>query len=237
MLAERFGPRVADLVRRGHQPGVRRRAATTTSSTANTWPTAWKHNPWARVVKLSDFTDNGVGLIHTPPGPKLHKLASKYRPLVPILRDMVTRPDTPLSDEVKQRICEQLDLAEVRFDAILGLPAGLVKRSVVALQFRSCRAAGSPGRSCRAGRARPGPARAPPASAPRRRPGSAPPDRARGRRPAPRPLGPHGRSPRTVHVRRSGRPRRPRAACRASSLPSTHDVRHLSLRSARIVRS
>jgi hypothetical protein len=33
---------------------------------------------------------------------------------------MVTRPDTPLSDAVKLYISEQLDVAEERFDAILG---------------------------------------------------------------------------------------------------------------------
>ncbi len=121
VIAERFGPRVAELVRavtnpeydddRDHHVQYREHVAH-----------SLEDNPWARVVKLSDFTDNGVGLIHTLPGPKLHKLASKYRPLLPILRDMVSRPDTPLSDEVKERIFEQLDLAEVRFDAILGSP-------------------------------------------------------------------------------------------------------------------
>jgi (p)ppGpp synthase/HD superfamily hydrolase len=118
VIAERFGDRVADLVRavtnpeydddRDHHVQYREHVAE-----------SLEHNPWARVVKVSDFTDNGVGLIHTTPGPKLHKLARKYRPVVPILRDMVTRPDTPLADEVKQRIIEQLDLAEMRFDAIL----------------------------------------------------------------------------------------------------------------------
>src|SRR5580700_5661912 len=34
-------------------------------------------NPWARVIKASDFTDNGVGLIHTT-GPRLYRLAGKY---------------------------------------------------------------------------------------------------------------------------------------------------------------
>jgi (p)ppGpp synthase/HD superfamily hydrolase len=121
VIADRFGSRVADLVRavtnpeydddRDHHVQYREHVAE-----------SLEHNPWARVVKVSDFTDNGVGLIHTTPGPKLHKLARKYRPVVPILRDMVTRPDTPLADEVKQRIIEQLDLAEMRFDAILGPP-------------------------------------------------------------------------------------------------------------------
>jgi hypothetical protein len=42
--------------------------------------------PWARVIKISDFTDNGVGIIHTT-GPKLVQAATKYAPLVPALRE------------------------------------------------------------------------------------------------------------------------------------------------------
>src|SRR6266851_916743 len=60
-------------------------------------------DPWARVIKLSDFTDDGVGLIHTT-GPALTRLAAKYAPLVPVLRELTARPDTPLADEVKDRI-------------------------------------------------------------------------------------------------------------------------------------
>ena len=69
------------------------------------------------VIKVSDFTDNGVGLIHTT-GPALDRLAGKYAPLVPVLREMIARPDTPLSDEAKARIMGQLDLAAERFAAI-----------------------------------------------------------------------------------------------------------------------
>jgi hypothetical protein len=76
-------------------------------------------DPWARVIKVSDFTDNGVGVVHTTPA-KAHKSATKYRPLVPMLRELVGRPDTPLSIEAKDHILDQLDLAEVRFAAILG---------------------------------------------------------------------------------------------------------------------
>ncbi|MFG2040346.1 HD domain-containing protein [Dactylosporangium sp. NPDC048998] len=74
--------------------------------------------PWARVIKVSDFTDNGVGVIHTT-GPKVERSATKYRPMVPVLRELVGRPDTPLSRLVKQHIFRQLDLAEERFAAIL----------------------------------------------------------------------------------------------------------------------
>jgi HD domain len=74
--------------------------------------------PWARVIKASDFIDNGVGLSYTT-GPAVTRLASKYAPLVPVLASLVARPDTPLSEDVKQRILAQLDQARGRFTAIL----------------------------------------------------------------------------------------------------------------------
>ena len=73
--------------------------------------------PWARVIKASDFTDNAVGIIHTT-GPKLSKLASKYGPLVPALRALILRPDTPLEADVKDMIAGQLDAARERFAAL-----------------------------------------------------------------------------------------------------------------------
>lgn len=70
-------------------------------------------SPWARVIKISDFTDNGVGLFYTT-GPKLPKLARKYRPLVPSLCEFVLRPDTPPAPGVKDMIAGQLGSAEAR---------------------------------------------------------------------------------------------------------------------------
>jgi HD domain len=74
--------------------------------------------PWARVIKISDFTDNGVGVIHTT-GPKVNSSARKYRPMVPLFRELIPRDDTPLSGAAKAHILDQLDLAEERFAAIL----------------------------------------------------------------------------------------------------------------------
>jgi len=116
-LGRRYNPRVADLVRAvtnpAHEPGRDRfeqyRAHVAESLEAN---------PWARIIKVSDFTDNGVGLIHTDPSRHV-RLATKYAPLVPVFRDLIARPDTPLTDDVKQHILGQLDSAEERFDAIL----------------------------------------------------------------------------------------------------------------------
>lgn len=76
-----------------------------------------RRSPWARVIKASDFTDNGAGLIHST-GARLGKLASKYAPLVPVLRELIERPDTPLDSAAKERILAQLDRAAERFAAL-----------------------------------------------------------------------------------------------------------------------
>lgn len=59
-----------------------------------------------------------MGLIHTT-GPRLTELARKYAPLVPVLQELIVRPDTPLSDQAKAHINDQLDLAARRFSAII----------------------------------------------------------------------------------------------------------------------
>ena len=74
-------------------------------------------SPWGRVIKASDLTDNAVGIIHTT-GPKLAKLAGKYGPLVPALRELILRPDTPLENNVKDMIAAQLDAALERLTVI-----------------------------------------------------------------------------------------------------------------------
>ena len=76
-------------------------------------------SPWARVIKASDFTDNAVGLAYTT-GPKLSTLTAKYRPLVPVLRELILRQDTPLDADIREMIAEQLDGAEHRFAVIAG---------------------------------------------------------------------------------------------------------------------
>ncbi len=120
-LADRFGSRVARLVaavtnppwdpQRDRNEQYREHLVTSLDG-----------EPWARVIKVSDFTDNGAGIVHVV-GPKVVALARKYRPLVSVFRDLVTRPDTPLSMPVRQHILDQLDLAEERFVAILDRPA------------------------------------------------------------------------------------------------------------------
>jgi (p)ppGpp synthase/HD superfamily hydrolase len=116
-LARRFGPRVADLVRSVTNPEYdpdRDRHEQYRAHVAD----SLDRDPWARVIKVSDFTDNGVGIIHTTYD-KARSSAIKYRPLVPKLRELIGRPDTPLSITAKDHILDQLDLAEERFAAIL----------------------------------------------------------------------------------------------------------------------
>lgn len=116
-LAAAFGPRVAELVG----------AVTNPEYAPDRDPheqyrehvaESLRGNPWARVIKASDFTDNGVGLIHST-GPRLRKLAGKYAPLVPVLRELIARPDTPLDARVREHILAQLDRAAERFAAVL----------------------------------------------------------------------------------------------------------------------
>ncbi|MGC4856768.1 HD domain-containing protein [Micromonospora sp. DT4] len=120
-LAARFGARVATLVAAVTNPAYDPERDRNTQYREHL-AVSLDREPWARVIKVSDFTDNGVGVIHTV-GPKVVSSARKYRPLVPLFRDLIGRPDTPLSAGVKRHIFGQLDLAEERFSAILDQPA------------------------------------------------------------------------------------------------------------------
>ena len=119
-LAQLFGPRVAALVESVTNPQYSADRSEHEQYREHL-AESLERDPWARIIKVSDFTDNGVGVIHTT-GPKVRSAATKYRPLVPVLRDLVTRPDTPLDDTARAHILDQLTLAEERFAAILDAP-------------------------------------------------------------------------------------------------------------------
>jgi hypothetical protein len=118
VLAAEFGPRVAGLVAAVTNPPYAPDRDADEQYREHV-ADSLRDNPWARVIKASDFTDNGAGLIHTT-GPRLHRLADKYAPLVPVLRELIVRPDTPLEAAVKERILAQLDRAADRFAAVRG---------------------------------------------------------------------------------------------------------------------
>ena len=120
VLATRFNPRVAELVRAVTNP-PREVGRDRFEQYREHVAEALEGNPWARVIKVSDFTDNGVGLMHSLP-PKHIPMATKYGPLVPVFRELISRPDTPLAQHVKEHILRQLDTAEERFKAILSAP-------------------------------------------------------------------------------------------------------------------
>jgi hypothetical protein len=116
-LAAQFGDRVAALVGDLTNPEYETGRAEHDQYREHV-ATSLDASPWARVIKASDFTDNGVGLIHTT-GPAVPRLAAKYAPLVPVLAELIARPDTPLNDDVRAHILDQLGRAQERFAAIL----------------------------------------------------------------------------------------------------------------------
>jgi hypothetical protein len=116
VLAATFGPNVADLIEAVTNPLYMANEDEDDQYRAHV-AASLSNNPWARVIKVSDFADNGLGLIHTT-GPKAVKLARKYAPLVPVLADLIARPDTPLSCQTKAHILGQLRTAQKRFAAI-----------------------------------------------------------------------------------------------------------------------
>src|ERR1700749_3269853 len=117
VLAAEFGPRVADLVGAVTNPPWAPDRDAHEQYREHVRDSLRRH-PWARVIKASDFTDNGGGLMHTT-GPRLRRLAAKYAPLVPVLQELIARPDPPLGGPARQRILAQLAQAADRFAAIL----------------------------------------------------------------------------------------------------------------------
>jgi hypothetical protein len=122
-LAAEFGPRVAELVGAVTNPQYAPGRDAHEQYREHVADSLRQH-PWARVIKASDFTDNGVGLIHAS-GPRLRTLAGKYAPLVPVLRELIELPDTPLDAAARQQIMAQLDRAAERFAALLPSGEGL----------------------------------------------------------------------------------------------------------------
>lgn len=100
VLRRDFGPRCSRLVRAVTTPpalpGVDRHEQYMRHLEASL-----AREPWARVLEASDVTDNGTGVPYTTPAKAGHP-ARKYGPLLPVLRRLVTLPDTPVTAEVKR---------------------------------------------------------------------------------------------------------------------------------------
>ncbi|MFC8043087.1 HD domain-containing protein [Nocardia sp. NPDC057353] len=122
LLTERFGAGVAEIVAAvtnpERDPADRPDVAERHRRYREHIAAGLDRSPWGRVIKLSDFTDNGVGILYAT-GPAMPKLARKYAPLTDVYRELVRRADTPLAAHVKEHILGQLDLADERFAAIL----------------------------------------------------------------------------------------------------------------------
>jgi hypothetical protein len=116
VLAGQFGDRVAGLVAAVTNP-VYQADRDEHEQYREHMTASLQASPWARAIKGSDFTDNAVGLIHTT-GSMRPRLAGKHGPLVPVLRELILRPDTPLDADGKERIARQLDSAAGRCAAI-----------------------------------------------------------------------------------------------------------------------
>ena len=66
------------------------------------------HDPRVRILKVSDFTDNATSVVYLPEKDARYR-AERYSSLVPIYTEAILRPDTPLSDEAKTHIAEQME--------------------------------------------------------------------------------------------------------------------------------
>jgi (p)ppGpp synthase/HD superfamily hydrolase len=113
-LADVLGHQVADLIKAVTNPVRAPRRERHDQYRQHVAETLAAH-PKARILKVSDFTDNAVGLHYTT-GDRATRLAHKYAPLVPIFKDHIARSDTPLAATAKTRILAQLDKATTRLN-------------------------------------------------------------------------------------------------------------------------
>ncbi|HEY4963756.1 MAG TPA: HD domain-containing protein [Candidatus Saccharimonadales bacterium] len=117
-LASWFSPRVAGLVRELSNPIVPEGVDKNEYYYTHLNQLAELDDPWPILIKLSDFTDNGTGILYTP-GPKAKTLSTKYYPAIPIFRRAIQRTDLPISEEVRVHISQQLDITEERLLVVM----------------------------------------------------------------------------------------------------------------------
>jgi (p)ppGpp synthase/HD superfamily hydrolase len=74
--------------------------------------------PWARIIKLSDFADNAGHVMDTVTDPARREyLRAKYLPLIPDLVDFATREDTPLDFVARRTVLQTLNQVKTDLDA------------------------------------------------------------------------------------------------------------------------
>lgn len=118
VLARDYNPRVASLVKAVTNPVFSPDKDKNTQYLAHATKLMTTGDPGAVMIKVSDFTDNAIGIIYTT-GEKVPRLGAKYLPLIKVFRTALQRKDLPISPEVRHHIERQLDLGQERLQATL----------------------------------------------------------------------------------------------------------------------
>lgn len=75
-------------------------------------------DPRVRILKVSDFTDNALGITYMPEEGGKYR-AKRYLVLVPAFKHAIQKSDTPISERVRGHIIGQLDEAQRRLAVLL----------------------------------------------------------------------------------------------------------------------
>lgn len=75
-------------------------------------------DPRVRILKVSDFTDNALGIIYMSTKGATHR-AKRYSVLVPVFEKAILDPSTPLSGQARAHIVKQLEETQRRLNIFL----------------------------------------------------------------------------------------------------------------------
>ena len=118
VIGTEFNSDVADLVRSVTNPEYKAGRGKLEQYQTHIREILNNHDPRARILKVSDFTDNAMGLVYIPEKDAKYR-AERYSSLVPIFEEAIQRPDTPLSAEAKAHILEQMVETQKRLATLL----------------------------------------------------------------------------------------------------------------------
>ncbi|HET9850324.1 MAG TPA: HD domain-containing protein [Candidatus Saccharimonadales bacterium] len=107
-VAEQFNPDVSQLVSAVTNPEYEEGRDKLEKYQAHVAEMLEHGDPRVRILKVSDFTDNALGLIYMNAQGAAYR-ARRYNTLVPVFDKAINKPDTPLSPEAKAHITKQLD--------------------------------------------------------------------------------------------------------------------------------